>query len=37
MYDLLIKASWQTIDSFARRDPKLKGSPSGAGTSECER
>jgi hypothetical protein len=25
MYDLLIKASWQTIDSFARRDPKLKG------------
>jgi hypothetical protein len=25
MYDLLIKVSWQTIDSFARRDPKLKG------------
>jgi len=25
MYDLLIKAAWQTIDSFARRDPKLKG------------
>jgi hypothetical protein len=25
MYDLLIKASWQTIDSFARRDPMLKG------------
>jgi hypothetical protein len=25
MYDLLIKAGWQTIDSFARRDPKLKG------------
>jgi hypothetical protein len=25
MYDLLIKASWQTIDSFARRDPQLKG------------
>jgi cation transport regulator ChaB len=25
LYDLLIKASWQTVDSFARRDPKLKG------------
>lgn len=25
MYDLLTKAGWQTIDSFARRDPKLKG------------
>jgi cation transport regulator ChaB len=25
MYDLLIKAAWQTIDGFARRDPKLKG------------
>jgi hypothetical protein len=25
LYDLLIKAAWQTVDSFARRDPKLKG------------
>ena len=25
MYDLLMKMAWQTIDSFARRDPKLKG------------
>ena len=25
VYDLLIKAAWQTIDGFARRDPKLKG------------
>lgn len=24
-YDLLLKTAWQTIDSFARRDPKLKG------------
>lgn len=24
-YDLLIKTAWQTIDSFARRDPNLKG------------
>ena len=25
MYDLLIRCAWQTVDSFARRDPKLKG------------
>lgn len=25
MYDLLMKAAWQTLDSFARRDPQLKG------------
>lgn len=25
MYDLLIKAAWQTIDSFAHHDPRLKG------------
>ena len=25
MYDLLMKTTWQTIDSFALRDPKLKG------------
>ena len=24
-YDLLLKTAWQTLDSFARRDPKLKG------------
>lgn len=24
-YDLLLKTAWQTIDSFARRDPRLKG------------
>jgi hypothetical protein len=24
-YDLLLKTAWQTIDSFARRDPKLRG------------
>jgi hypothetical protein len=24
-YDLLLKTAWQTVDSFARRDPKLKG------------
>lgn len=24
-YDLLLKIAWETIDSFARRDPKLKG------------
>lgn len=24
-YDLLIKTAWQTIDSFARRDPDLRG------------
>jgi hypothetical protein len=24
-YDLLLKTAWQTIDGFARRDPKLKG------------
>lgn len=24
-YDLLLKTAWETIDSFARRDPKLKG------------
>jgi hypothetical protein len=24
-YNLLIKTAWQTVDSFARRDPKLKG------------
>jgi hypothetical protein len=24
-YDLLMQTSWQTIDSFARRDPRLKG------------
>jgi hypothetical protein len=25
LYDLLMKVSWQTVDSFARRDPKLTG------------
>ena len=25
-YDLLLRTCWQTIDSFARRDPKLKGT-----------
>lgn len=25
MVDLLMKAAWQTLDSFARRDPQLKG------------
>ena len=24
-YDLLLKTAWQTVDSFARRDPRLKG------------
>lgn len=24
-YDLLLKTAWQTLDSFARRDPKLRG------------
>ena len=24
-YDLLLKTAWQTIDSFARRDPRLSG------------
>jgi hypothetical protein len=24
-YDLLLKTAWETIDSFARRDPQLKG------------
>jgi hypothetical protein len=24
-YDLLLKTAWQTIDSFARRDPQLRG------------
>ena len=24
-YDQLMKTAWQTVDSFARRDPKLKG------------
>jgi hypothetical protein len=24
-YDLLLKTAWETIDSFARRDPELKG------------
>jgi hypothetical protein len=24
-YDLLLKTAWQTIDSFARRDPQLQG------------
>ena len=24
-YDLLLKTAWQTLDRFARRDPKLKG------------
>lgn len=24
-YDLLLKTAWQTVDSFARRDPQLKG------------
>ena len=24
-YDLLLKTAWQTLDAFARRDPKLKG------------
>jgi hypothetical protein len=24
-YDLLLKTAWQTINSFARRDPKLRG------------
>ncbi len=25
LHDRLIKAAWQTVDRFARRDPKLKG------------
>jgi len=28
-YDLLIKTAWQTIDSFARRDPQLRGRSGG--------
>ena len=24
-YDLLLKTAWQTLDNFARRDPRLKG------------
>ena len=24
-YDLLLKTAWQTVDCFARRDPRFKG------------